>query len=182
MDENKKNLETKIRHLSDTIIHTFKSIIEYTKENENILSKYIEDYKIISAISETLEIKINTITECISNFEQGLFKDQIMPEIITFNELLSYSIERLKKSQDFDILMYIQVVEEANSMINTTLVNYNIRTISPEIGSIFNGKEHEVMMTEKKEGFQKGQIIKVTNHGYTQDGAIITRANVVVAR
>ena len=111
-----------------------------------------------------------------------LKKNHILFEISTFNELLNYSISRLKLSEEIDILMYIQVVEEANSMINTTLVSYNIRSIVPKERDIFNAKEHEVIMTERSEDYKKGEIIRVSNQGYRQNDKVIIRANVIVAR
>jgi len=111
-----------------------------------------------------------------------LKKNHILFEISTFNELLNYSISRLKLSEEIDILMYIQVVEEANSMINTTLVSYNIRSIVPKERDIFNAKEPEVIMTERSEDYKKGEIIRVSNQGYRQNDKVIIRANVIVAR
>ena len=133
-------------------------------------------------VQKSLEKSQSDLNKKILTFK----KEAILFEISTFNELLNYSIEKLKQAKDIDrdidILMYIQVVEEANSMINTSLSGYGIRTICPELGTLFNGKEHEVMMMEESPELSKGQIVRVTNMGYTYDGKILTRANVIVAK
>lgn len=237
-----------LRDLANVVIETFISIIEYSKEYEEILLNHKEEHQIIKAISETLVMKIENIKDGLESFldeiktmsysansldicdialqqwhnagdmtpvlaedffkglqnhpeiqqklaksvnskmqalgKQEMFykKNQLLFEITTFNDLLNYSIARLKESTEIDVLMYIQVVEEANSMINTTLVNYDIRPVNPSPHTVFNGKEHEVIMTQSQEGFKKGEIIKVSNQGYHQRGIVIVRASVIVAR
>ena len=118
----------------------------------------------------------------VAKLEFNYKKEQLLFEITTFKELLNYSIERLKQSTDMNILMYIQVVEEANSMINTTLASVEIKTIDPPAKTSFTAKEHEVLMTQVEAGYQKGEIIKVANPGYHQNGQVLIRASVVVAR
>lgn len=213
----------RVKELSSVVVATFESIVDYDLQNKPTLSADPDNYKLVSAISQTLSIKIQTIAESTADFLQALpqfevgavlqtpvaqrlgvtkaleksqtalhkkittfKKEAILFEISTFNELLNYSIEKLKQSKDIErdieILMYIQVVEEANSMINTSLSAYGIRTLDPPPGTLFNGKAHEVMMTEQHPTLTKGQIIKVTHMGYTYAETILTRANVVVAR
>lgn len=236
-----------VKDIANIVMYSFKTIVDFTIENKDNIVTFEEEYKIISAINETLLIKIENINEdlrsflkevesvelnlnetsdigelvellnnvkdinlnslkkILSNINNTQFVNEVIKkvskssdilnkkiisykktsllfEITTFNELLNYSIFRLKKCSDIDILMYIQMVEEANSMINTTLTKYSIRTIEPKEHTLFNGKEHEVIMTESKQGFKKGEIIKVTNYGYKLNETIIIRANVVVAR
>lgn len=241
--------------LSAIVAETFYSIINYTNENKEILAAYEEEYKIIDAVSKTLEIKtlnlkdgqkyfideienflkINTLelpkrlTESILNVWENykiingntqesldnffykiveeetknmlplakkiaierkkkfdnkileLKKNNILFEISTFNEMLNYSISHLKISTEIDVLMYVQIVEEANSMINTTLVSHNIRAIVPVAHQEFSAKEHEVIMVEENASFKKGEIIRVSNNGYKQDDKVIIRASVIVA-
>ncbi|MCL1997009.1 MAG: nucleotide exchange factor GrpE [Defluviitaleaceae bacterium] len=237
-----------MKYLTNVVIDTFISIIEYCREYEETLIDHQEEHQIIKAISETLVIKIENIKDALQSFleeteemtynpqtlniqdfaleqwdnikdinlqlaeeffvelqndpkiqqkvaksvnshmqtlnkkEMAYKKDRLLFEITTFNDLLNYSIARLKESTEMDVLMYIQVVEEANSMINTTLINYGIRPINPPPHTTFNGREHEVIMTQSQEGFKKGEIIKVSNQGYHQSGVVIIRASVVVAR
>ena len=47
---------------------------------------------------------------------------------------------------------------------------------------MFNGREHEVLMAEVKEGFKKGEIIKTLNKGYRFNDQIILKANVVACK
>ena len=133
-------------------------------------------------VQKSLEKNQANLTKKILSFK----KEAILFEISTFNELLTHSIEKLKQAKDIerdiDILMYIQVVEEANSMINTSLSTYGISAICPKPGTLFNGKEHEVMMMDTGPGLTKGQIIRVTNIGYRYADQILTRANVIVAK
>lgn len=151
----------------ENIKTAFNMVIEYGANYEN---------KIIGAISETLILKI----ENLENLEAENNKE-ILGEIITFNEILNHSIEILKKTSYTEALMYIQMIEEANSLINTTLSNEGIQKISPVEGDIFNSKEHVVIMAEKHESFTKGQVIKKISDGYKKEDKIIIKANIIAA-
>jgi len=58
----------------------------------------------------------------------------------------------------------------------------NITPIRPNPQEIFNGKEHEVLVAEKQEGFNKGEIIKLVGSGYRYKDVVLMRANVIAAR
>jgi|GEM_PF-2651175 len=238
------------------MIDIFSSIISYTISHESSLVSFEREFKIISGVTETLNIKIESIKENFNSFSNDiseisgniklpenlcseitkLWKDEfsdmkainkkvesffnlaikdnfynfdainlwlneinliildikkkdlnfkkehLLFEITTFEDLINHSISRLKDSATTEMLMYVQVVEEANSQINTMLLNNNITPIIPEPHSLFSGKEHEVIMAERKEGFKKGEIIKVTNSGYREGDKVIVRASVIAAK
>lgn len=109
-------------------------------------------------------------------------KDYLLFEITTFEELINFSVSRLKNSSSPSVILYVQVVEEAYNKLHKLLHNNNIEPIRPHPHEMFNGKEHEVILAQKQEGFKKGEIIKVSNSGYKQNDKVILRANVIAAR
>ncbi|MCL2610115.1 MAG: nucleotide exchange factor GrpE [Defluviitaleaceae bacterium] len=159
----------------DNIKLAFSMVIDYANSVKETLVTYEKEHKIIKAISETLNLKIE-------NLENLTSEKELLEEIITFNEILNYSIEGLKNTEFEDILMYIQMAEEANSLINTTLSEYGIKKIAPQKGEIFNSREHIVIMAEKYENMKKGTIIKTVSNGYQKGDEIIIKANVIAAR
>lgn len=149
----------------------FNMVINYEKMI-NLEEGY--EKKILKSVSETLILKIE-------NLENTKNLDEILNEIITFNEILNYSIKSLKKEPSSKALMYIQMVEEANSLVNTTISNEGIQKISPKEGDIFNNKEHIVIMVQKDEDFTKGKIIKKISDGYRKEDKVIIKATVIAA-
>ena len=150
------------------------------KKVETFFSTVIENnYETISTwFNKVQNLSVMAIEKKDFNYK----KDNLLFEISTFEDLINYSISRLKDSEDMDIILYVQVVEEANSQINTMLLNNDIIPIAPEPHELFNAKEHDVIIAEKKEGFKKGEIIKVSNNGYKQGSKVILRANVIAAK
>ena len=65
--------------------------------------------------------------------------------------------------------------------LTAVLSRNGVEIIAPEPHDAFDGKAHEVMMAEPHEGFRKGEIVKVMNSGYRQDGVVLMRANVIAA-
>ena len=251
-NESLQNCKKFYTRMETILTEAFRMVTDYTISTREALEPYTEEYKIIEAVEQTLNIKIDTMRESIEvfleeleqinieekipdnlkvnayeqwiqevniatvesakNFFEQLVKqneealagwinknlikrkevlhkqdlnfkkNHLLFEVTTFNELLNHSISRLKETEHMDILMYIQMVEEANSLINSTLVKYEIRPIEPLEREIFNAKEHEVIVTEKHDDYKKGEIIRTSNHGYKQGNDVIIRANVIVAR
>lgn len=143
---------------------------------ESIMSKIIEDN--IGVLNKYIDTSILDLRQKDINYK----KDYILFEISTFEELINYSISSLKNSNKDTINLYVQVVEEANSQIKALLLKYQIITICPKPHDMFNGKEHEVIMVQKQDGFKKGEVIKVSSNGYKQNGNVLLRACVIAAK
>ena len=163
----------------DNIKLAFSMVVDYANSVQKSLENYEEEYKIIKAISETLALKLENLENSENSNDH---QKELLKEIITFNEILNYSIEILKNTEFEDILMYIQMAEEANSLINTTLSEHGIEKIGPKKGELFNSRENVVIMAEKYENMKKGTIIKTVSDGYKKDDKIIIKANVIAAR
>jgi molecular chaperone GrpE (heat shock protein) len=112
----------------------------------------------------------------------AFYKNDLLYEIGTFEELLNYSVSRLRLSPDPAAQAYAARVDAAAQEIETVLKKNNIALIRPGPHEGFNGKEHEVLMAETREGFAKGEIIKTMNSGYRLADTVLVRANVIAAK
>ncbi|MDR2939948.1 MAG: nucleotide exchange factor GrpE [Clostridiales bacterium] len=127
---------------------------------------------------KALEAKKDKINKVFFNY----LKENILSEIMSFEEIEHYSISKLK-GPGHDILnKYSLIFEKVMFSIDRILEKNNIERISPSVHDLFNPKEHEILVAEKKDGFNKGEIIKPLNNGFKKDGAVIIRANIVAAK
>jgi molecular chaperone GrpE (heat shock protein) len=109
-------------------------------------------------------------------------KEVLLFEVSTFEEILQYSVSRLKESTSEAAIAYAQGMDEGTKEIEAILLRRGIKAIKPSPHDMFNGREHEVLVVEKSEGFNKGEIIKLMSSGYKQDQSVLMRANVIAAR
>ena len=109
-------------------------------------------------------------------------KEALLYEISTFEEILYYSVSRLRESTLPHVAAAVQILDETIRMLEALITNRGITIIRPNPHEPFNGREHEVLTAEEQEGFAKGQIIKTMVSGYKQNDQVIIRANVVAAR
>jgi len=109
-------------------------------------------------------------------------KEVLLYEICTFEEILTHSASRLRESHWDDMAAAERELTAAYSNLETLLENNSIIAICPAAHEPFNAFEHEILVAESLEGFAKGEIIKIINTGYKQNGKVILRANVVAAR
>ena len=109
-------------------------------------------------------------------------KDQLLFEISTFEEVLHYSISRIREETEEIIQQYVIQIDDLTKQLYEALEEYGINFISPKPHEKFNGREQEVLLAEKNENFQKGEIIKCINTGYRYQGQVLLRANVIAAR
>ena len=117
--------------------------------------------------------------------EKGIlrfFKESVLYEISTFEEILQYSVSRLRESDNDYVKNYIDLIDESARKIEAILNRIGITMIRPNPHDIFNGKEHEVLMAEHIEGFTKGEIIKSITSGYKLNNQILVRANIIAAK
>ncbi|MDR1000938.1 MAG: nucleotide exchange factor GrpE [Clostridiales bacterium] len=109
-------------------------------------------------------------------------RDSVLYEVGTFEEILRYSVTRLRESDDDNVKDYVELVDKVTTQMEQLLALDGIEMIRPAPHDMFNGKEHEVIMAEKSGEFAKGEIIKCVTSGYRQGEKILTRANVIAAK
>lgn len=108
-------------------------------------------------------------------------KNTILFEISTFQEIVYYSVVRLRENEDTK--EFTSFIDKTEEEIENSLVDSDILIIKPNPHDMFNAKEHEVLIAEKSEDFSKGQIIKVINYGFkAKDETVIKRATVIAAK
>lgn len=109
-------------------------------------------------------------------------KDTLLYEVSTYEEILTYSVSRLRACAAEDVARSVVLLDETLAALEMILKKNNIQVIRPSPHTPFNGREHEVLVAEKQEGFAKAEIIKTINSGYRQKDIVILRANVIAAR
>ena len=109
-------------------------------------------------------------------------KEVVLYEICTYEEILTHSVSRLRESAWTTISEAAALLDSAFKDLEVLLKKNNITVIRPAPHDAFNAQEHEVLVAEKQDGFNKGEIIKIINSGYRQKEQIILRANVIAAR
>jgi len=109
-------------------------------------------------------------------------KDDLLFELSTFEEIMNHSISRLREEGGGEIPAYIHRVDKAAEDIKDVLKKHNIMLIRPEPHQPFDPKEHEILVAESNEEFQKGQVIRLLNSGYKHNETILMRANVIAAK
>ncbi|MCL2386726.1 MAG: nucleotide exchange factor GrpE [Defluviitaleaceae bacterium] len=131
---------------------------------------------------ERMEKQVNLYTEILDKSSLRFKKEVLLYEICTFEEILTHSVSRLRDSARLVVLVAVSMLDDTFRALEVILKKNNIAVIRPDIREIFNAKEHEVLVAEKQEGFEKGEIIKVVTAGYRTAEQVILRANVIAAR
>ncbi len=149
------------------------------------IDKYIENLiksKQCEVNIKDLNVDIKEVEKSISSKIFEFKKEVLFYEISTFDEILHYSIEKIKNSSNLNVKKYVMYVEDIKEKLTKLLDENNIEIISPKASDKFNSKEHKVLIAEKKEGFAKGDIIKVNTVGYKEKDLVILKANVIAAK
>jgi len=109
-------------------------------------------------------------------------RDSLLFELSTFEEIMLYSVSRLRESASFCVLNYVAEIDKQFDKAGDILTKYGIEKIVPMAHEPFNSRENEVLMVEENDNFKKGEIIKTVNSGYRQGDMVIMRANVIAAK
>ena len=109
-------------------------------------------------------------------------KEVLLYEICTFEEILTHSVSHLRDSENADVSAAAELLDSTFCDLEVILKKNNITVIRPLPGEIFNAKEHEILVAEKQDGREKGEIIKIVTAGYRLANSVILRANVIAAR
>lgn len=178
-DQNKEKIQADILQLWYNK-HPFskKEFIDLLESIYNAIEQHEIILKYKNNVKKQKDLKLNQINKSYINF----LKDSLLFELTTYEEILNYSISRLRQTDIEIVNDFIKVIDEVSSKIDKLLLQYNIETIKPNPYDLFDGKEHEILMAEKNKDFEKGQIIKLMNTGYKYNNAVIIRANVIAAK
>lgn len=122
---------------------------------------------------------------CHESLEKKLTKfkrEVLLYEVSTYEEIIFYSISRLRELKAEVFQHAVSLADNTLDHLAVLLKKNNIEVIRPNSHEAFNPKEHEVLMAESNPDFKKGEIVKLMNSGYRQNGVILLRANVIAAR
>jgi len=129
-----------------------------------------------------LEKNLSKKSEGLEKRMLSFMRDSFFYELSTFEEIMYYSVSRLRESEDELVASLVAEIDSQYKNTGDILTKYGVEKIAPVAHDVFNPKENEVLMAEESEGFKKGEIIKTINSGYRQGDVIIMRANVIAAR
>jgi len=156
-----------------------------TDENDIIMDAFYKDAaetKAITSYYKRIEDICQKEEERAQKAVKRFYKDNVLFEISTFEEILQYSVTRLRESENENVQNYVDMIDECARIIENTLKEVGIAMIRPNPHEYFNGKEHEILMAEHIEGFAKGEIIKSIASGYRLNDQILIRANIIAAK
>lgn len=109
-------------------------------------------------------------------------KNDLLFEIITLEEVVKFSLPKLEEEEGENVKSFIDYLYQTYERICMLLEKNKIHEINPMPHDKFNGLEHEVIIVEEEEGFNKGEIIRVNTKGYKYNDIIIVRANIIAAK
>ncbi len=146
---------------------------------KNCLPENIESISLsFISIFDKYEKKVSEIKKKIFSLK----KDNILFEISTFEEIMNYSISRMRNSQNVYVEEFVQSSDFVFDELIQVLSVIGVELIAPKPHDLFNGKEHEVIMAERNGDFKKGEVIKLMNSGYKEKNYVILRANIIAAK
>jgi len=128
------------------------------------------------------EKHVTRYTEKMAKAALRFRREILLYEVATYEEILTHSVSRLHKSDNVQVKSMAARLEYAYAALEVLLRKNNITPIRPDPHEPFNGKEHEVLVAEKHEGFEKGEIIKRVGSGYRCGELVLLRANVIAAK
>ncbi len=149
-----------------------------------ILCRNLSDDNIEKISSDFIDI-FNEYENKIDKVQKMVFllkKDNILFEVSTFEEIMNYSVSRMRNSENMYVEEFVQNMDFVYDELHQVLSIVGVDVIAPKPHDLFNGKEHEVIMAEKNENFKKGEVIKLMNSGYKDDNRVILRANIIAAK
>ncbi len=181
-----ESIKLKILTLEESIIEFNKNVIYDLHSNnsqivlrlkKSIIDKKSEDFELGEKEFINIEKKDNYKEEVYK-----LKKDYILYELSTFEEIINYSIEELRKINDGIIIDFVNFMDGITLKLDKLLLKNKIEKVYPQKKEKFNSKEHTVLLAEKNSDYIKGEIIKVVSTGYKFENKIIIKASVVAAR
>ena len=144
-----------------------------------------KNYSNSPVLTERRKHREKSISRCQEALEKKLQKfkcESLLYEISTYEEIIFYSVSRLRKLESPVFQQSAVLADDTLSLLETLLKKNNIEVIRPQPHDPFNSKEHEVLMAESAPDFKKGEIVKLMTSGYRQNDVMLLRANVIAAR
>jgi len=153
-------------------------------ENESDISEFFAQVQeaAFANFNTRMSKYIATSIEKMQKLTLRFKKEVLLYEVCTYEEILTHSVSRLRDSANEDIANAAKTLDNAYIALEALLEKHNITHIRPAAHEPFNAFEHDVLVAEKTEGFNKGEIVKIINTGYRQGETVILRANVIAAR
>ena len=131
---------------------------------------------------QTIEKQIKTYFDKAQKEIFKFKKEVLLYEICTYEEILTHSVSRLNNSELQEVKDIAHNFTSASKKLEVNLKKNSISVIRPNPHELFDAKEHEVLVAEKQEGFNRGEIIKIVTAGYRLNENVIVRANVIAAK
>ena len=164
------------------------NLLPFGKEEKNgaklvkQLADAVLEQRAFAEYKQGLEKSLSRKSEGLEKRMLSFMRDSFFYELSTFEEIMYYSVSRLRESKDNLVAEFVSEIDNQYKKTGDILTKYGVEKIAPAAHDAFNPKENEVLMAEESEGFKKGEIIKTINSGYRQGDVIIMRANVIAAR
>jgi len=143
---------------------------------------FFENAEIFTVYSEKLVKDLANVTTKLDKQILRYQKENLLYEISTYEEILYYSVSRLRDSELPQVQTAVEILDETFVALGSILEEKGISVIQPNPHDPFVAREHEILTAEQHDGFVKGEIIKTMTSGYKQGDQVILRANVVAAR
>lgn len=153
--------ELRNRHRQGIIYQAGHLIREFREKRAAIYKKYVSDAE---------------------KKRERYLKNSLLFEIITFDEMLMYSVSHLSKSSDKSAQEFAAYIRVKSDQIQVLLSEFGISAIEPRPHDMFSGREHEALLAERKPDFSRGEVIMLHNKGYRMGDVVLVRANVIAAR
>ncbi|WP_025755435.1 nucleotide exchange factor GrpE [Mycoplasmopsis cricetuli] len=184
----KESLEDTLKQENEKLINENKQLQEeINKLNLKLTAnEFIFKEKILEATkkaNETIEAKKLEIEEKykISKEENKKFVLQnMLEEIATPLNNLLLAVKAGEKSEIDQVKNYCYGFNLVIKQFENALNNNNVEFINPEIGTIFNSEEQEVIETVTSEEHQNEEILQVTKFGFKLNGRVVVPAQVKV--
>ena len=112
----------------------------------------------------------------------NFLKNTLLFEILTFDEMLSYSVSRLQASASADVRALADYIGIKAYDIRQALSKFGIQAVEPQPHDQFSGREHEALIAESSPEYKRGEVVSLVNRGYRFGDAVLVRANVIAAR
>ncbi|MCL2852363.1 MAG: nucleotide exchange factor GrpE [Defluviitaleaceae bacterium] len=112
-------------------------------------------------------------------------REVLLYEMGTFDEIMNFSVSKLVEDsgeEQSPSLAYAAHLKRAQGELVEILGRNGISRIMPHPHDPFDGKEHDVLMAERTEGFAKGEIVKTFSSGYRERDTVLVRASVIAAK
>lgn len=153
-------------------IHIYKDIDDLLKIEEihNLLEPW-----------QQKDILLKPEDDFLDNLIINLKKECLLYEISTYEEIINHSVLILRQNNEEEVKTFVKFIDEATNDIDKIILKQNIQKIYPDAYNKFDSKEHTVIIVENKDGYKKGEIIKVINSGYKENDVVLIKANVICA-